>query len=67
MEAGILFQSLIFGVIGSAYFVYGKKQQSFAFLVSGLGMIFAPYIVENFWALALVCGVFLVWPFFQAR
>jgi hypothetical protein len=53
MDAGVLFQGLFFGVIGSAYFIYGKKQQNLAFLTTGLGLILTPYFIENFFFLVI--------------
>ncbi len=37
----------IFGVVGLAYFVYGKRQQLFVPLLCGLGLMAFPYFISN--------------------
>ena len=42
-----LFASLIWGAIGTGYFIYGKKQSSFMPMLGGLAMIGASYFLES--------------------
>lgn len=44
----------IFGIVGMAYFMYGKKQKRWIFLFSGLALMIFPYFVSN---LFLVCAI----------
>ena len=47
----------LFGIVGMAYFMYGKKQQRWIPLFSGLALMIFPYFVSNlFW----VCAIGLV-------
>ena len=39
----VLFLSIIFGAIGSAYFIYGRKQRVGKFLLSGFLLFIIPY------------------------
>lgn len=37
----------VFGVVGLAYFVYGKKQHCFVPLFCGMGLMAFPYFISN--------------------
>ena len=50
-----LFASLIWGAIGVAYFIYGKRQQSIAPLIGGLLMIGVSYFVQSVLVMSLAC------------
>ena len=41
-SAGVLFAGLIFGVIGTAAFMYGKKQARFSSMAIGVALIAYP-------------------------
>jgi hypothetical protein len=58
---------LIGGIGGMAYFVYGKRQQNAAFLVTGVCLCIYPYVVSNTAALILIGLVLLSAPFFLGR
>jgi hypothetical protein len=58
-----LFGALIFGVIGLAAFLYGKKQAKIGPLVIGLLLMIYPYFIEETWILyaigaALTAAIF---------
>nr|WP_297446704.1 hypothetical protein [Acidiferrobacter sp.] len=58
-----LILGLIFGIIGSAYFVYGRKQQHATALFAGVALMIFPMLVsEEVW---LIIGglAFTVLPF----
>lgn len=57
-----LFFGLIFGVIGSAYIVYGKKAFEPWFLVAGFVLIIYPYFVSNALLTLLIGAVLVVFP-----
>jgi len=48
---GVLFAGLVFGVIGTAAFMYGKKQARFSSMVIGVALIAYPYFVSALWLL----------------
>jgi hypothetical protein len=58
---------IIFGAIGTAYLIYGKRQYDVPFLVAGFVLLIYPYFVSN----AVVCGLIGVAvsasPFIVAR
>jgi multisubunit Na+/H+ antiporter MnhC subunit len=55
----LLFLSLISGGIGLVLFVYGKKQQRWPHLVSGLALMGYPYLVSTV-TMTVVVGVAIV-------
>lgn len=57
MDSTILFISVITGAVGLGYFVYGKKQQHFMALVSGIGLCLLPYFSHS---IGLIIGVSLL-------
>jgi len=56
MSTSALLLSLLFGAIGSGYFLYGRKQQAVVPLLCGLVLIVMPYFIPNT-ALLVVAGV----------
>ncbi|MGE0086041.1 MAG: hypothetical protein AB7S75_16655 [Desulfococcaceae bacterium] len=63
MDAGTLFAGVLFGSIGMAYMIYGKKQQKFMTLLSGLGLCIIPYFIPNLLFLYLICISITALPF----
>ncbi len=59
MDSSTLLWGLLYGSIGLGYFVYGKRQQRVAALLSGIGLMVFPYFVSNVW-LSMVIGVALM-------
>jgi hypothetical protein len=58
-----LFIGLFTGVIGMAYFVYGKKQSKPVPLVAGLALMIYPYFIDSLaWTLA-IGAVLIAIPF----
>jgi hypothetical protein len=55
-NTNFLFASLIWGSVGVGYFIYGKKQSSWAPMIGGILMIGASYFVGS----ALVMSVISV-------
>jgi len=39
--------SMLFGIIGMGYFVYGKKQARFIALFAGMGLMVLPYFIAE--------------------
>jgi hypothetical protein len=55
---------LLFGTIGLAYFIYGKKQQRGLPLACGLGLMVFPYFVSNTVLLVVIGAVLSALPYF---
>jgi hypothetical protein len=62
-EASLIW-GVIFGAIGFAYFVFGKRQQRFVPLFCGIGLMAFPYFVSNTVLLVIVGFVLSVIPYF---
>jgi len=64
MDTTQLFVSLFISVIGTAYFVYGKKQREPGFLLAGFILMFFGYFVDALWLTALIFVTVCAAPFY---
>ena len=64
MDATSLIVSIFAGVLGTAYFIYGKKQQKLIPLLSGIGLCVVPYFIPNNILLIIACLAMAVMPYF---
>jgi hypothetical protein len=51
------------GIVGTAYFMYGWKQQKMVPLISGAGLTMLPYLIDNNTLLISVCVGLAIAPF----
>jgi len=63
-DTSTLFWGLFFGVIGLAFFSYGKKQKAIVPLFSGVALMLYPYFITNVYLLVLVGAVLIALPYF---
>ena len=66
-DALTLMVYILTSVGGMAYFVYGKRQQNGAFLVTGICLFIYPYLFNSIVALILVGLALLAAPFLLTR
>ncbi len=64
IEPGKLFIEFLFGLVGTGYFIFGRKQGRYLFLGCGLGLGLFPYFVDSIWAILLVGAALTAVPFF---
>jgi hypothetical protein len=62
--AASLFAGFLFGTIGVAVFIYGKKQSSFKSMLIGGLLVAYPYFVQNTIALYVIGSVLLLALYF---
>ena len=62
--SSVVFVQIMFGIVGLAYFSYGKKLGLLIPLISGVGLMFFPYFVSNDIGLLVVGFALVVLPFF---
>lgn len=67
MSESLLLWGLVFGSVGLALFVYGRKQSRPVPLVCGLALMVVPYFVDNTWALVGIGGALMALPWFLRR
>jgi len=60
LTAANLFGQILFGAIGLAAFIYGKKQSSFKAMLLGVAISAYPYFVAETWLLYAIGGVLTV-------
>ena len=54
----------LFGTIGIAYLVYGKKQRRGFALAVGVALILLPYFVSDPYSIVLIGGALMAVPYF---
>jgi hypothetical protein len=59
-----LLWGLLFGSIGTGFFVYGRKQQEPVPMVCGVGLMVFPYFVSNSYLLVVIGIVLVAIPWF---
>ncbi len=67
MSASALLWGLLFGSVGLALFVYGKKQGAIVPLVCGLLLLVIPYVLPNTVLLVIVGAALVATPFVIRR
>jgi len=63
-DTSILMSSMIFGSIGMGYFIYGKKDNKYIAMLSGIILMIYPYFVTNIYYSLLIGIIFMIIPFF---
>jgi len=63
-SAANLIWGMIFGLIGSAHFIYGKKRSTLVPMLSGAILFIMPYFISNLIALVVTGIIFVLLPFF---
>ena len=59
-----LMVSVLFGSIGTGYFIYGKKQRQVIPLPTGIALCVYPYFLSNAYALVVVGILLMAVPWF---
>lgn len=58
-----LFIGIVAGGIGAGYFVYGKRQGKFPFIMTGIALCVYPYLISNLFWLIFVGLLLAALPF----
>jgi uncharacterized membrane protein HdeD (DUF308 family) len=66
-SASFLFSSLIWGSVGFAYFIFGKKQASWVAMVGGVLMMAASYLVSSALLMSLICVALMAGVYFLLK
>ncbi len=64
MDTATLMWGLLFGCVGTGYFVYGKKQRMAAPLLCGLALMVFSYFIESTLGTILVGVALMAIPYF---
>ncbi|SFR44050.1 hypothetical protein SAMN04488073_1275 [Marinobacter gudaonensis] len=64
METANIILALIFGCIGLAYFMYGRRQKHMVARYCGIGMALYPYLAGSPWEMLTVGLVLMLVPRF---
>lgn len=63
-STAVLMWGLLFGAIGTGFFIYGKKQKAIVPLCVGIALCVFPYFVANVYALVLIGVALMAIPYF---
>lgn len=63
-STAVLMWGLLFGAIGTGFFIYGRKQKAVVPLCVGIALCVFPYFVANVYALVLIGVVLMAIPYF---
>lgn len=64
MNTAMILWGFIIGMIGTGYFIYGKKISNFYILISGIAMMIYPYFVSNIFVSIAVGIALIIVPFY---
>ncbi len=64
MGMATLLWGVIFGSIGTGFFIYGKRQGAPVPLVCGIALMVFPYFISNAWATVVVGALLMAIPYF---
>ena len=67
MNAAELLWGVLFGSIGFAYFIYGRRQGKMIPLVCGVVLMVYPYFMPNTAVLVIIGAIFVAVPYFLRR
>jgi hypothetical protein len=62
-----IFFGVLFGAIGSAYMLYGKKTTSVSYAVCGVLLIVYTYFLDSAWAIVLIGAILIAVPIAKDR
>lgn len=62
-----LFFSIVFGMLGVAYTMYGRKQNDFYFILAGLGLVSYTFVVDTTAEVIWVGAILAVIPFILSK
>jgi hypothetical protein len=64
MDTTLLMLSVLFGLVGTGFFMYGKQAGHFVAIGVGVALMVCPYFIPNATALLIVCLALTAVPFF---
>lgn len=59
-DSSFLFASLLWGAVGTGYFIFGKKQGAMMPLIGGVLMVAVSYVVDGWLLMSLLCIALIV-------
>lgn len=64
MGMATLLWGVVFGSIGTGFFIYGKRQGAPIPLACGIALMVFPYFVSSAWATVVVGALLMAIPYF---
>jgi hypothetical protein len=63
VDTSSLLVSLLFGLVGTGFFMYGKTDMRLVPMGVGVLLMVCPYFIANMMALLIVCSLLSIVPF----
>ena len=63
-SASSLIWGMLFGAIGTGFFIYGKRQKAAVPLFAGVALFVVPYLISNVYILVAAGVVLVALPYF---
>lgn len=60
----LLLWGVLFGSVGTGFFIYGKKQKAPVPLIAGMALFLVPYFISNVYLLVIVGAALTALPYF---
>ena len=60
LSSSFLFASLLWGSIGTGYFIFGKKQGAMMPMIGGVLMVAVSYVVSSWLLMSFLCIALIV-------
>jgi len=67
MQTASLLIGVLLSAVGLGLLVYGRRQQSITPFICGLGLLLAPYLIDDVWLLAGAGVALTIVPFWLGR
>ncbi len=67
LSFGTIMLGIVFGSLGAGYFIYGKKQDDWITLITGIVLCIFPYFFANIWLLLVVGSALAAVPFIARK
>ena len=59
-DSSFLFASLLWGSVGTGYFIFGKKQAAMMPMIGGVLMVAVSYVVSSWLLMSLLCIALII-------
>ena len=67
MSTAVIVINVVAGIVGTFYFMYGRKRSNLPMVISGIILCVVPYFISNVYGLTLFCLASAAAPFLLER
>ncbi|MEI6305619.1 MAG: hypothetical protein WCP33_02255 [Deltaproteobacteria bacterium] len=67
MSTTVIVINVVAGIVGTYYFLYGRKKSNIPMIVCGVLLCVVPIFIANVYGLTIICLILFAAPFFVER